>query len=181
MFGVFGNTLAEAKRSEFFVWFHLTEESNETRDGVPVRTFRPTSSQFNSLVAVEMTIDAHDKIARTALRIQRAFIDHAESSNFAGDITKSFLIAALNPPDIELIEDAAIQIRAHEPAGARMTHLNLRGKAPAPLAPGEGEPEYFTYSGKRRQFRRVLETLILEMANLPESGVEWLKITIGPK
>lgn len=181
MFGVFGNTLAEAKRSEFFVWFHMAERASEVRNGLTVRTFSPTSPDFKPLVALEMTTDAQDNIARTALRIQRAFIDHAEMANFAADIAKSFFVASLNPPDIEMIREAVIQIRSYVPATSRMQSFSLRGEAQAPLAPGEGELEYFTYSGKRRQFHRGLATMNLDMVNESDGGIEWLKITIDPK
>lgn len=181
MFGVLGDTLAQAKRSEFFGWFHLGETAKETNNGLTTRTFRPSSEQFHDLVTVQLTMDAHDKLERSALMILRAFIDHAESSTFAADITKSFLVASLEQPDIEMIAEAVTQIRQYQPATSRMKKISLKGAAPPPLAPGEGEPEYFTYAGKRRQFQRPLKSATLTMVNEADNGIERLKIMVSPK
>jgi len=180
MSGVFGNTLAQAKRSEFFVWFHLEETSRKQEGALTVLTFRPTSDQFHDLVAVEMTTDANDGLRAAALVIQRAFIDHTQSFTFAADITKSFLVAALEPADIGLIGEAALQIRGYQPAGSGMRVMYVRN-APEPIAPGEGETEYLTYAGKRRQFQRALETSNLSMVNGQVCGLGHLTIKITPK
>jgi hypothetical protein len=181
MFGVFGETLAQAQRSEFFVWFHLGETAKETSGGLTTRTFRPSAKQFYDLVAVQLSMDEHDRLQSSGLMVHRAFIDDPESSTFAADITKSFLVASLDPPDLEVMAEAAMQIRAYAAPGSRMKQMFLRGEGPAPLAPGEGEPEYLTYAGKRRQFQRALNGTNLAMLNETDNGVEQLRITITPK
>jgi hypothetical protein len=182
MFGNFGSTLAEAKRSEFFVFFHLEESTKSNQGELTSRTYRPSSDQFQNLVSIQMVTDSKERLQSVALVIQRAFIDHNEISTFAADITKSFLVAAVNEPDIEMVGEAALQIRRYHPAGSRMVVMSVKGRgATGPLAPGEGEPEYLTYAGKRRQQQRALKTVTLHMANGLVDGVEQLTIAITPK
>jgi hypothetical protein len=180
MFGVFGDTLEQAKRSEFFVWFHLRETGSTTDGDRTAHTFRPTAPQFHDLVGVQLVTNAQEKLLSCGLMIQRAFIDQADQSTFAADITKSFLVASLGEKDLALVADAAMQIRAYEASGSNMVRMNLRGNAPEPLAPGEGELEYQTYAGKRRSYERTLIESKLVMANESVDGVEQLRIVITP-
>lgn len=181
MFGVFGETLDQAKQTEFFIWFHLEETANEPQAGNTVVSFRPTSSQFHSLVCVQMTLGGDQRLRSAVLLIQRAFIDHSESFTFAADIAKSFLVAALDEPDLDMVAEAAVQIRGYQPAGSRMTQMFLRGSGPTAVAPGEGEPEFLTYAGKRRRLEKSLVAMNLEMVNGLVDGVEHLTVRISPK
>lgn len=49
----------------------------------------------------------------------------------------------------------------------------------APL-PGEGEPAYLTYSGKRRQLEQKLRHSVLRMVNGSRNGSEQLIISVSP-
>jgi hypothetical protein len=49
-----------------------------------------------------------------------------------------------------------------------------------PLAPGEGEPGYMVYTGKRRQFDQQLSQVKLHMGNGPVDGAEQLTISVTP-
>jgi hypothetical protein len=182
MFGVFGATLAEAKGTEFFQWFRLEEVTRREDEGGHTKvTFRPSGRQFHDLVAVEMTVDGQEHIAQTALAIRRSFIDDSTQSMFAADITKSFLLASLDREDVDVLIEAIRQIASYRPASSTMKTFYLHGDAPEEPAPGEGEPAYFVYAGKRRSLDRALNAAKVSMLNEPVDGSEHLTITVAPK
>jgi hypothetical protein len=177
-FGVLGSRVGDAKRAEFFTWFHLEETERVAQGALTNLKFRPTSEQFHDLVAVEMLVDKNEQLQSVTLSIQRAFIDHRQQFTFAADITKSFLVAALDRKDIEMIGEAAMQIRRYHPTISEMVTVSSRAPSRPPLAPGEGETEFLVYAGKRRTVERKLKTAHLTMANGPVNGEQFLRITI---
>src|SRR5579885_720421 len=74
-FGQFGSTLEQARKTEFFSWFHLEETGREPRGGTQeVIRFQPSGPKFHDLAIVsfetnDATIDA------VTLRLERSFID----------------------------------------------------------------------------------------------------------
>ena len=94
-----GSTLADAKASGFFQWFHLVAvgDSSMIRDGETDapgderHRFRPSGPRFHPLVELELGVLGSGRITTACLQIDRAFIANAAIRPFARDITKSFL------------------------------------------------------------------------------------------
>jgi hypothetical protein len=229
MFGVLGNSIAQASKSEFFQWFHLKESGQAPEGQLTRRTFQPTAPQFHDLVRVVLTADSKQTLRGASLVIKRSFIEDPMHHTLANDITKSFLMAVLEGEDATTVSRTAGQIRQHDPAGSRMHQMSTSGAAASsggaegsdddffqqmkkaidsgrpvyatsksfkadesgfkpvsspsggPLAPGEGEPGYMVYTGKRRQFDQQLSEVKLHMRNGPVDGAEQLTISVSPE
>lgn len=124
-FGSLGRTVAEAEASGFFTWFHLTPAEDTGETGVA--RFRPSSEELGSLVAVDLVL-SNDRIDEVRLLIRRSFIDDPRQFAFAADITKSFLLAALDAhPEIET---AARSIMNYRPAQTTTTVLRREWAEP---------------------------------------------------
>jgi hypothetical protein len=95
--------------------------------------------------------------------------------------------------DVETSTDDAFEaikrsIDRGEPAYANMRAFKIEGgkmvpvddPKQGPLLPGEGEPAYLAYIGKRRQLELRLNYSLLQMANGNASGVEQFVISVTP-
>lgn len=70
-----------------------------------------------------------------------------------------------------------VTMRSFKREGETMVPANQR--RPAPPLPGEGEPAYLAYTGKRRQLELKLNHGLLRMVNASASGVEQLVISVS--
>ena len=224
MFGQFGSSISEALSTEFFQWFHL-EKTGEFRDGdISHQSYQPTAPQFHDLVQITIAADRNQSLRGVQMSIRRSFIDSPRDFTMAADISKSFLLAALEPDDVAAMHHTMTQIRQYNPVSSAMETKTLSPAVPddeetstgddfeaikrsidrgepvyatmrgfrieggkmvpvedpkqGPLLPGEGEPAYLSYIGKRRQLELKLNHSLLRMANGNASGVELFVISV---
>jgi len=85
--GELGENVEQARKTEFFRWFHL-EESGRTGSVV---YFKPSAERFRSLVTVNLSLDSRERLIGAELVLSRLFIDSGRDGLFARDIAKSFL------------------------------------------------------------------------------------------
>jgi hypothetical protein len=100
--GMIGADLTAVRQSsDFFNFFHLAPTGPANAPGVI--DFRPSGSEFTSLVDVGVTVDGADRITAMSLTLARSFIDDPANGVFARDIAKSFLQAAPPPADAQQV------------------------------------------------------------------------------
>src|SRR3989441_7170643 len=88
--GDLGERLEQARKTEFFRWFHLEETGRAGR----VVQFKPSGEKFRPLVTLNVTLDPSGRMVGVELVLSRAFIDSGREGTFARDIAKSFLRVA---------------------------------------------------------------------------------------
>ena len=167
-FGRFGATLDEAKRTQFFTWFHLEQTA---ADGSKI-CFQPSGAKFHDLVKV--TVDAPGGAIRgMTVAVKRSFIDGADSK-FARDIAKSFLNLAAygdGPENSDLTE--LINQIWNSPSGGR-TGI-IRSDAPQPKLPAQATLAYRVFLGQERSWSdKVAYLQMLTLENRTDAGEGWL-------
>lgn len=226
MIGQFGSKISDALSTEFFQWFHLEKTGESIEGGVYHLKYQPTSPQFHDLVCVTMTADSRGALRGMRMSVRRSFVDDPQHFTMAADISKSFLLAALETDDASIMRKSMTQIRQYTPASSEMVARPIsstqKGKdqrsqddifesiknaidagqpvytrmkdfaragnrmvpvgqtSQAALLPGEGEPAYLAYSGKRRQLEIRLTHSLLQLVNGNDAGFEQLQISVTP-
>lgn len=156
-FGSLGRTVAEARKSNFFTWFHLEPATDSGVAGA--MRFRPSSDQFGPLVAVDLIV-ADDQIKAASLEIRRDFIDDPRQFPFAADIAKSFLLAGLGAD--QAVEAVANTIMAYRPAVATATVIRRADTWPE-TPPRAGFDD--VYAGRSAEMSIVANGLTARMSN----------------
>jgi hypothetical protein len=166
-FGVFGNRLDDAKKTDFFAWFHL-EQTEEARHsaGHRVVAFRPRSPQFGPLVSLDITIDASDRMLALDLRLLRRFIDDNRDGAFARDIAKSFLRSAAPAMDMPLIGGLVNRIESGM-IGMSIHHRSMR---PSEVLPETFDEMYLTFLGQKPIASQPLSLTMLRLTNIGQGG-----------
>src|SRR3984957_4351835 len=93
-FGSMDQTLARAKRTDFFGWFHLEESERKAEKPGGVVRFRPSGPKFHDLCYLDILQAAGGEMLRMELVLRRWYIE-SRDAGFAQDIGKGFLLAAL--------------------------------------------------------------------------------------
>ena len=171
--GLVGMRLDEATRTDFFHWFQL-EPVGQLEAGTI--SFKPSGSSFRDLVTVALRTD-NNRVAAIALVIARSFVEDPQQGMFAADIAKSFLMAALAPPDRahmqHLIDTIAYggayarPILAVAPKGGREPEI-VRGSAP-----------YQVWLGRNSHWRRPFDTVLLTLENLEDAHGSVIRIAVS--
>src|SRR5580658_3992168 len=98
-FSGFGNTLDNAKKTDFFQFFHLEQTGESAVKDGKIIVFQPSGEKFHDLVRVYMTVDSKALIQGVELELSRSSVDSPSDGIYARDIAKSFLQAAVDPQD----------------------------------------------------------------------------------
>ena len=173
--GLLGSRLEDAKKTDFFTFFHLRETGGVVAlEKTVALGFAPEAGQFRELVSVYVTVDADHRIVGLDLSLARSFVDHKTNGIFARDIAKSLLRAAIPKDKQGAIEDLANEIEF--PGAIKgQTIVNVRPPPKLPPAPTAG---YLTYLGKRRDFELKISEYQLRLENRIISGDAKLFISV---
>jgi len=168
-----GARLDDAKRTDFFTFFHLQETA---RSGDTVE-FRPKGPMFRSRVVVRVVADDAGRIRQASLALDRAFVDEPMSGIFARDIAKSFLRFATPTADLPRVETLANEIEfPRETPGYR------RVGGPTPRIPATPTPGYQVYLGERAAHELRLARQVLRLENVPRGqGDGVLSVSVAPR
>ena len=170
-----GMSLAEAKETEFFTWFHLEQTGTETgADQPPVVIFKPNGDAFRALVTVRTALDNQQHIVRIELLLARSFLNDRRQGIFANDIAKSLLLDATSGADHDAIQGLANDISSNQKGRDR-----LITEAPLPAPPDRPGPAYLTYLGERHMDTEQLASSTLHFENLKLGDEDWLQITLS--
>ena len=170
-----GMSLAEAKRTEFFTWFHLQQTGKETdAKNRPVVIFQPSGGAFHELVSVRAGLDEHEHIVHFELLLARSFIDDKKQGVFANDIAKSFLLDAAPGADQDALRGLADDISSNQ-----MSEQRVITRQPLPPPPQRPGPAYLTYLGQRQQDTEQLSNSTLHLENLKRGDQEWLRMAFS--
>jgi len=158
-FGSMGHTLASARATEFFSWFHLEETERVPRDPGELVRHRPSGEKFRTLCSLEALTTADDELVSMELVIQRSFVDGPDAP-FARDVVKSFLAAALPDACRHVLEDF-------------MAEITRFG--------GDGDtPGMKVFKGRQQSWSTLTGWSRLQMANLTVEDVPSLVVNISP-
>jgi hypothetical protein len=173
-FSGFGNTLDNAKKTDFFQFFHLEQTGESSvKDGKTI-VFQPSGEKFHDLVRVYMTVDSKGLIQGASLELSRSFVDSPQDGIYARDIAKSFLSGAIEPQDLDRVNNLIIEIG--QPIGTDrpvIAHPDSVHKPDGPPSMG-----YRVYLGKENLLELPLpHGQTLRMEN-PASKPPVLKISL---
>lgn len=157
-----GMTLEEAKKTDFFTFFHLKQTTTTPigQGGFAEVLFKPESEQFAKLVTVKVLVSPKQDVVGMSLHLDRTFVDHRVNGLFARDIAKSMLLATLPEKDVAQKKDLVLEVQSA--LGVRSSEL--------PATPTAG---YETYLGQREHDIEGLGETILCLANhKTDAGVE---------
>ena len=122
---------------------------------VQIRNHRPTQSEMTSM---RVGASASDKSGEDETRKMNEEFKAMKRANDAG-------------------EPIYTRMKRFKQEGSRLVPVDE--PAPEPPLPGEGEPAYLVYTGKRRQLEQKLSDVTLRMANGNVAGSEQLTITVS--
>jgi len=126
-FGSMSETLETALQTEFFKWFHLEETERRPETPGEVVRFRSSGPKFRDLCYLDVLRAANGRLVRMELVLQRQFID-GRDRDFAQDIVKSFLIAALPQACQAVLKDFMGEISTIRAVGVTPGHLTFQGR-----------------------------------------------------
>jgi hypothetical protein len=174
-FGNFGKNPEEAKKTEFFRWFHLEQTGIASQDGGRVISFKPSGPNFHQLVTVKVTTAAGEVLRGMELILNRSFIDDPREGLFARDIAKSFLLAGLAAPRDREITDLINEIQ-YRGASTRpvLRHESLK----RPPLPEKPTPGYLAYLGQEPHYEHLIPGFLLRLENKKLGEVSVLVISI---
>jgi hypothetical protein len=161
--GLVGSRLEDAKKTDLFTWFCLTEIESVRKGPEYVTRFKPGGGKFRDLVDVCVYTDRKNRILTITLSLDRAFINDKNDSPFARDIAKSFLQSAFSRQEYSSIAELANEIEYRYEVGEPMV---IRVHRPQPNLPLTYSLGYLTYLGKNRSFENNLSRSILRLKNM---------------
>ena len=171
-FGQFGSTIEQARKTEFFSWFHLEETAREPRGGTQeVVRFQPSGPKFHDLAIVSFEMNG-GSIDAVTMQLSRSFIAGSEEA-FARDIAASFLRTALPAEDKFEADDLIRQI-SNDYRGSRTVILQKSADRTFPQTP---TPLYEVFLGRGVEARQSLKHVDLRFTNT-RSGGEHLLIRV---
>lgn len=174
-FGGFGVSLDQARKTDFFTWFHLTQVAQEEVADAKVTSFKPSGEKFRELVTFKVTTAQDGSLTAMELSLRRAFVDNPRDGIFARDITKSLLRTAFADSADEEIKALADQI---EYLGTSTSVIIQHSSRKPPKLPASPTPGYLVYLGKQQSYEHVAGSKTLILNNAAAEGVEALVITI---
>ena len=167
--GELGENVEQARKTEFFRWFHL-EESGRTGSVV---YFKPSAESFRSLVTVSLSLDSRERLIGAELVLSRLFIDSGRDGLFARDIATSFLRVVTSAAERQTIGGLVGEIE--QPPASLSTTLIVR-EQPARRLPVAPSPGYGTFLGEQTHYEQSLPGGRIRLENLVVSGVPSLLI-----
>jgi hypothetical protein len=176
-FGDLGNTLDDAKQTDFFKWFGLAETGRSaTPDGGTTISFGPGSDKYRPLVTVRLDLAPAGWIRGADIVLKRRLIDSDKTSEEANarDIAKSFIASCVTAGDEKQTRGLRDEI-FHLVSGQVLV---AAGKdMSVPPIPTDG---YLTFTGRREYFMDYLSRSRLWTENIVADGEPALLISIGP-
>ena len=174
-----GTQLEDAKKRDFFSFFHLLESGRADGDGgSTVVTFRPLQSEkFKDLATVNATIDKSGKILAIDLLLSRSFIDDRMNGIFARDMAGSFISSVATPADGSAVKDLVNEIKFPKDTGG----LVMLTRSAPPKLPEQPTDGYSTFLGKRKQFEQALAGSTLKMGNEGGDNEEVFRLSVTPR
>ena len=173
-FGNLGETLEQAKQTDFFRFFHLEQSQVSKSDGSTVTAFKPSGEKFHPLVTVKVTTDGAGRILALEMALARSFIDSPRDGIYARDIAKSFLQAGLPAPwdweTTDLINEIEFQ--------ATSTMTIIEGLRNKPKLPEKPTPGYLTFLGKQPSYEHRSGDHLLRLVNETEGGAAVLVFSV---
>ncbi len=177
-FGNLGETLEQAKQTDFFHFFHLEQSQVSKSDGSTVTAFKPSGEKFRPLVTVKVTTDAAGRIQALEMALARSFIDDPREGVFARDIAKSFLLAGLPAPRDGETTDLINEIQFQ----GTSTMTIIQRRAEIPKLPEKPTPGYLTYLGKQTSYEhRLPPDYLLHLVNETEGAAAVLVFSVQSK
>jgi len=173
-FGNLGETLEQAKQTDFFRFFHLEQSQVSKNEGSTVTAFKPSGEKFRPLVTIRVTTDGAGRILALEMAMVRSFIDDPRDGIFARDIAKSFLQAGLPAPRDSETTDLISEIEFQ--ATSTMTIIKRAANEPKP--PEKPTPGYLTYLGKQPSYEHRLRDYLLRLVNETEGGAAVLVFSV---
>jgi hypothetical protein len=174
-FGGFGMNLDQAKKTDFFTWFHLQQTGEQrTAQGATI-TFKPSGKQFRDLVTMKVTTGPDREITGMELILSRAFVDSKKDGIFARDIAKSLLRTTFATGADQDIQDLENQI---EYLGTSSQTIILHKSYKPPKLPAEPTPGYLTYLGRQQSYEHAAAGKTLQLENATIDGGKSLIISI---
>ena len=177
-FGGFGDSLDQARKTDFFTWFHLEKAGEEKTAQATVTTFKPSGEKFHDLAAFRVTTAPAGGLIGVQLTLSRAFVDSRKDGIFARDIAKSLLRTAFaggSDPEVQALAD---EIEYLDTSGVRII---IHESRKTPELPAEHTPGYLTYLGQRGSYEHVVGGKMLKLENASVDGENVLIIKIGIK
>ena len=154
--GELGENVEQARKTEFFRWFHL-EESGRTGSVVH---FKPRAEKFRSLVTLNLLLDSRQRLIGAELVLSRSFIDSGVEGLFARDIAKSFLRVVTSAEERRAIGGLIGEI-----------------EQPAPRLPVAPSPGYRTFLGEQTHYEQSLARGHIRLENRAVDGAASLVIS----
>ena len=176
-FGAFGNTPDDAKATDFFTWFHLTETGRSgTPGGGTTISYGPDSAKFRPLVTVRLNLAPAGWIRGADIVLKRRFIELANAADEANarDIAKSFIASSVVAADTKTIRSLQDEIFY---LGSGQMLVGSKQDISIPVVPTDG---YLAFAGRREYFMDYLSQSRLWMENVVADGEPALLISIGP-
>ena len=172
-FGAFGDTLEDAKKTDFFKFFHMAETGRADAGGCETIRFQPSGPQFHDLVILNVEV-VGGHIGAATLHLKRSFIDSHDEA-FARDIAASFLGHALSDETDTEARNLIAQIR-NDYRGEVMviSGPGADRKVPLPLT-----PEYMVFLGQSVQGNGSFNYMDISLTNTTTRGRE-LQIRVEP-
>ena len=158
-FGSMGRSLATAKQTEFFQWFHMEETERRPEEPGTLVRFRPSGEKFHELCYLDSLSAAGAELVRMELVVLRTFIDGTDRL-FAQDLVKSFLIGVLPDACKQILQDFMREITT--PAGDGIT------------------PGFQVFRGRQKDWSTQTGWSRLSFANLPLPEGPAFVLQVGP-
>ena len=177
-FGGFGDSLDQARKTDFFTWFHLEKAGEEKTAQATVTTFKPSGEKFHDLAAFRVTTAPAGGLIGVQLTISRAFVDSRKDGIFARDIAKSLLRTVFAGGSDPEVQDLANEIEYLNPSGER---LIIHESRKPPKLPAEPSPGYLTYLGQRESYEYEVGGKMLKLENASVAGEKVLILKIRTK
>ncbi len=173
-FGNLGETLEQAKQTDFFRFFHLEQSQVSKNDGSTVTAFKPSGEKFHPLVTIRVTTDGAGRILALEMALVRSFIDDPRDGIFARDIAKSFLQDGLPAPRDSETTDLINEIEFQ----GTSTMTIIKRAANEPKLPAKPTPGYLTYLGKQPSYEHRRRDYLLRLVNETEGGAAVLVFSV---
>ena len=175
--GDLGETVEQARQTEFFRWFHLEETGRTAGQAGSVVHFKPRGEKFRSVVTLNLPLDSRNRLNGAELVLSRSFIDSGRDGLFARDIAKSFLRLVTSAEERKMIGGLLAEIE--QPPANLSTTLIVRER-PAPKLAVAPSPGYWTFLGEQTRYEQSLVNGGIRLENRDVNGVPSLLIVRIP-
>jgi len=163
----------ELRKSEFWSFFHLTETESRPMGAHDSVHFLHTGG-FQSEVKLNFQLNRNERLRVGRLSLKRSWVAGPPFglNPFALDIARSFLAAAIAPPDAAGVHDVCDMLsRASNQDYAR----ELLSSGPAK---GELQQALAAYTGLTKKWERTLPYSRVDMGTWNEGEAAWLQIRV---